>query len=68
MDVWSMGIQNRDYMKRASDERGGPFSSPDDKVEAFLGNFVHKHRRLLIYSGIALAVLIIVAVAIALLS
>ena len=68
MDVRSMGIQNRDYMKRPSEEGGGPLSSPDEKVEAFLSNFVQKHRRFLIYSGIALGVLIIVALAIALFS
>jgi hypothetical protein len=60
-----MGIQNRDYMRRARQDDGPRSTAPDDRVEAFLSGFLQRHRRLLIGSGIALAVLTIVAVAIA---
>jgi len=55
-----MGIQNRDYMRRPSDNDGSS-SSADSQVEAFLSNFLKRHPRFLLYVGIGLAALIIVA-------
>ena len=58
-----MGIQNRDYMKRPSDDDDdGRASSSDSKLEAWLAGFLRRHPRFFLYVGIALAVLIVVAV------
>jgi hypothetical protein len=56
-----MGILNRDYMKRPSDDDGGSFSSPDSQVEAFLSAFLKRHPRFFVYVGLGLVVLIIIA-------
>jgi hypothetical protein len=53
-----MGILNRDYMKRPSDDDG---SSTDSQVEVFLSNFLKRHPRFFLYVGIGLSALIIVA-------
>ena len=57
-----MGIQDRDYMRRQPDGDGQQASSPDEKLDALLGNFLRRHRRLPLAVGIALALLLVVAV------
>jgi hypothetical protein len=63
-----MGIQDRDYMKRSSGGSAGPPSSLDEKVEALLGGFVKRHKRLLKVGGIVLLVLIVAGVLLAMLA
>jgi hypothetical protein len=55
-----MGIQNRDYMRRPSDDDRGS-SSPDDQVENFLNNFLKRHPRFFLYVGIGFVALILIA-------
>ena len=57
-----MGIEDRNYMKRSSDEGDRFASSPDDKLEAFFSGFLEKHPRFFVHLGIAFAVLAIFAV------
>jgi hypothetical protein len=56
-----MGIFNRDYMRRPSDDNGGSSSSPDTEVEAFLGDFLKRHPRFFVCVGLGFVVLIIIA-------
>ena len=65
--MWHMSIHDRDYMKGSSDSPAGPASSTDEKVEAFLSGFLQRNRRLLLFWGIFLALLIVAAIAMALL-
>ncbi len=58
-----MGIEDRDYMKRSSDEGEPLASSPDDKLEAFFSGFLERHPRFFVRLGIAFAILFIVALA-----
>ena len=61
-----MGILNRDYMKRPSDDNDdGRGSSSDSKLEAFLSGFLQRHPRFFLYVLIGLAVLVVVAVVLA---
>ena len=61
----NMGIQNRDYMKRPSDDDERRASSSDSKLEALLSGFLQRHPRFFIYVGISLAVLVIAAIIVA---
>jgi hypothetical protein len=56
-----MGILNRDYMKRPSDDDDGGSSSPDSQVEEFLNNFLRRHPRFFLYVGIGFVALILMA-------
>jgi hypothetical protein len=61
-----MGIQDRDYMKRPSDDDDDRrASSPDSRLEAFLSGFLQRHPRFFLYVGIGLAVLVAVAIVVA---
>ena len=57
-----MGIQDRDYMKRPSDDEAQRASSPDARLEAFLSGFLDRHPRFFLVAGVILAVLIVLAV------
>jgi hypothetical protein len=57
-----MGIHDRDYMKRPSDDDSQRASSPDAKLEAFLSGFLSRHPRFFLVAGLALAVLVVVAI------
>ena len=59
-----MGIQDRDYMKRPSDDddRG---SSPDSKAEEFFSRFLRKNPRFFLYVSLAIGALIIIGLIIA---
>jgi hypothetical protein len=52
-----MGIYNRDYMKRPSDDDHERASSPDARLEAFFSGFLQKHPRFFLYLGIGILVL-----------
>jgi hypothetical protein len=56
-----MGIRDRDYMKRPSDDDGENGSSSDSKAEEFASRFLQKHPRFLLYVGIAIGALLIIA-------
>ncbi|HEY6170035.1 MAG TPA: hypothetical protein VI454_18500 [Verrucomicrobiae bacterium] len=61
-----MGILNRDYMKRSSDDDDdGRGSLSDSKVEAFLSGFLQRHPRFFIYVGIGLGVMVVAAIVVA---
>jgi hypothetical protein len=57
-----MGIQDRDYMKSSSGGFSSRANSTDEKVEALLGGFLQKHRRLLMIAGFILGLLIIAGI------
>ena len=59
-----MGIQNRDYMKRPSDDDDPRSSTPDNKLEAFFSRFLQRYPKFFVYVGIALAALVIAVVVI----
>lgn len=67
-----MGIQDRDYMRRPSDEderrSSRRYASPESQAEELARNLLSKHRKVLIYAGIALGVLIVAALILASLS
>jgi hypothetical protein len=52
-------------MRRPPDDDGGRSSTPDGKLEAFLGGFLQRHPRFFMYLGIALGAVIILGLAIA---
>jgi hypothetical protein len=61
-----MGLDDRDYMRRASnDEAQGSSSSPDEKLEAFFSGFLSRHPRFLVVAGVVVAVVIVLAIVIA---
>ncbi|PYJ57400.1 MAG: hypothetical protein DME24_19380 [Verrucomicrobia bacterium] len=63
-----MGIQNRDYMKRPSDgdDGGGSENNPAAaKLERLFTGFLKTHPRFLLIIGVALALLVIIALVIA---
>ncbi len=60
-----MGIRSRDYMKRPSDGDGERPGTPDGRLEAVLSAFLQRHPRFFTYLGIALVVLILIALLIA---
>ena len=55
-----MGIRDRDYMKRPSDD-GQNGSSSDSKAEELARKFLKKYPRFLLYLGIIIGVLIVTA-------
>jgi hypothetical protein len=57
-----MGIRDRDYMKRPSDDDGDKDSSSDSKAEDFASRFLQKHPRFFLYVGIVVGALLIIAV------
>jgi hypothetical protein len=58
-----MGIRDRDYMKRPSDD-GGEGSSPDSKAEEMAQRFLRKFPRFFMYCGIGFVVLILIFLAV----
>jgi hypothetical protein len=55
-----MGIRDRDYMKRRSDDYDGG-SSSGSKAEEIAERFLSKFPRLFLYCGIGLVILILIA-------
>ncbi len=53
-----MGIEDRDYMKRPSDDGGDGSQSSGSKLENFFAGFLARHPRLPWVIGIVLAILI----------
>jgi hypothetical protein len=61
-----MGLDDRDYMRRASNEEAeGASSSADEKLEAFFSGFLSRHPRFLVVAGVVVAVAILLAILIA---
>jgi hypothetical protein len=60
-----MGIRDRDYMKRPSDDDAQRASSPDARLEAFLSGFLSRHPRFFLVAGGVLAVLVVLAIVVA---
>ena len=61
-----MGLHDRDYMRRASNEEAeGASSSADEKLEAFFSGFLSRHPRFLVVAGVVVAVAILVVIVIA---
>jgi len=60
-----MGLSDRDYMKRPSEDDGERGASPDAKLEALLSGFLSRHPRFFITAGVGLAVLILVSILVA---
>ena len=60
-----MGLDDRDYMKRASNDEAHGASSPDEKLEAFFSGFLSRHPRFFVVAGVVLAVVIVLAIVIA---
>jgi Mn2+/Fe2+ NRAMP family transporter len=60
-----MGIRDRDYMKRPSDDDEPGRSSPESRAEDIARRFFQKYPRFFLYFGIALAILIAIALVIA---
>jgi hypothetical protein len=58
-----MGMRDRDYMKRPSDDDGA--SGSDSKAEEFAQRFLRKYPRFFLYCGIGLGVLIVIALVVA---
>ncbi len=61
-----MGIQDRDYMRRRSDDDDNRRRSRDDSPsdygdDGILGRFFRRNPRFLMYVGIGLGVLILIA-------
>jgi len=63
-----MGIQDRDYMKRPSDDDGGRRSLSDSGAEDFLSSFLEKRPRFFLYLGIGIGVLALLTVIVMILS
>jgi uncharacterized MAPEG superfamily protein len=62
-----MGIRDRDYMKRPSDDdgpRGSSYSSSstDSRAEEIARRFFEKYPRFFLYLGIGIGILIVAAV------
>lgn len=67
-----MGIQDRDYMRRPPDDddddepgSSSRSSSSDSDAAERVGQFLQRHSRFFRYAGIAIGVLIIIAVIVA---
>lgn len=60
-----MGIHDRDYMKRPSDDEGETSAPSGSKLEAFFSEFLRRHPRLLLIILVTLSVAILLAVVIA---
>jgi hypothetical protein len=52
-----MGIQDRDYMRRRSDDGGESSSPADSRIEALVSGFLRRHPRFLVYVGVGLGAL-----------
>lgn len=63
--VPTMGIRNRDYMKRPSDGDDERASEPDARLEGFFSAFLEKHPKFFRYSGIALVAIFILTIVLA---
>jgi hypothetical protein len=66
--LFFMGILDRDYMKRPSDDDGQSDSSSESKAEEFVSRFLQKHPRFFLYVGIGLGALLIIAFIVAMFS
>ena len=60
-----MGIRDRDYMKRPSDDDGYSDLSSDSKAEEIAQKILKKYSKLILYCGIGLGILVVVALIIA---
>jgi hypothetical protein len=60
-----MGIRDRDYMKRPSDEGEERHLSSEGKLEALFNGFFRRHPRLLLVICVIMAVAILAAVIVA---
>ena len=60
-----MGIRGRDYMKRPADDEAPRAPSLDGKLEEFFSGFLNRHPRFLLLAGVALAVLVVLAIVVA---
>lgn len=60
-----MGIRDRDYMKRPSDDDGERSSSSDSRAEEFVSRFLRRHPRFLVYVSIGICALIVIALVVA---
>ncbi len=58
-----MGIRDRDYMKRRPDNDDD--SSPESRAEEFAQRVLARSRKLIVIGGIALGILLLVALIIA---
>jgi hypothetical protein len=56
-----MSIRDRDYMKRPSGDDGKRGSPSDSEAGEFASRFLKKHPRFLLYMGIGLVALIVIA-------
>jgi hypothetical protein len=63
--LWNMGIRDRDYMKRPSDDDGRRESSSESKAEEFFSRFLQRHPRFFLYASIGLAALVLLALLLA---
>lgn len=55
-----MGIHDRDYMKRGSEEEPRDGSSSDDKLDAFLTGFLQRNPRFFPFLTLGLGILILI--------
>ena len=51
-----MGIRDRDYMKRPSDDDDGRSSSPESRAEEFAQRVLARSRKLILIGGIVLGI------------
>ena len=56
-----MGIQDRDYMRRPPENDGKYTSSPDSKLEEMFSGFLQRHSKHLLYFGMGLVILFVIA-------
>ena len=56
-----MGVRDRDYMKRPSDDDDEQNSSPESKAEEFAQRVLARSRKALLICGIVLGIVIVVA-------
>ena len=62
----AIGLDDRDYMRRASNEEAeGASSSMDEKLEAFFSRFLGRNPRFLVVGGVVVGVVIFVAIVVA---
>lgn len=60
-----MGILNRDYMKRPSEDDDGQGGSSDSRAEEFFSRFLKRYPRFFIYLGVGLVALLVLVIIIA---
>jgi hypothetical protein len=56
-----MGVRDRDYMKRPSDDDDERSSSPESRAEEFAQRVLARSRKALLICGIVLGIVIVVA-------